>query len=60
MATAAMKLNARGAAKRHIRSPLASKEYGVVCLHNHPDRLHAKWQTTAEEITLLEGASERE
>ena len=33
MATAAMKLNARGAAKRHISSPLASREYGVVCLH---------------------------
>lgn len=33
MATAAMKLKARGAAKRHISNPLASKEYGVVCLH---------------------------
>lgn len=33
MAIAAMKLNARGAANRHISSPLASKEYGVVCLH---------------------------
>lgn len=32
MATAAMKLNASGAAKRHISRPLASKEYDAVCL----------------------------
>ena len=41
MAIAAMKLNAKGAAKRHISNPFASREYGVVCLHIPSDRLHA-------------------
>ncbi len=31
-AMAAMKLKAKGAAKRHISSALASSEYGAVCL----------------------------